>query len=90
MKGLEAYKAESFEVHGYVADVTDEKQIAEMVKKINREVGIIDILVNNAGVIKRMSSIPWISDKIQQNLFFLKSVNSAYQFITYIFRLTHF
>lgn len=53
-KGLAAYEAEGFHVHGYVADVTDEQQVSEMVAKINREVGVIDILVNNAGIIKRV------------------------------------
>ena len=42
------------EVHGYVADVTDEKAVQALVAAIREEVGIIDILVNNAGIIKRV------------------------------------
>lgn len=53
-RGIEAYKNEGIDVHGYVADVTDEKAVTELVAKIRDEVGIIDILVNNAGIIKRI------------------------------------
>ena len=52
--GLAAYKAEGISAHGYVADVTDEAAVVNMVAKIREEVGIIDILVNNAGIIKRI------------------------------------
>ena len=50
-KGLDAYKADGIEAHGYVCDVTDENAVMEMVAN---EVGVIDILVNNAGIIKRI------------------------------------
>ena len=53
-RGVAAYAAEGVEVHGYVADVTDESAIQALVAKIREEVGIIDILVNNAGIIKRI------------------------------------
>ena len=53
-KGIAAYEAEGIKAYGYVADVTDENAVAEMVAKIREEVGIIDILVNNAGIIKRI------------------------------------
>lgn len=53
-RGIEAYKNEGIDVHGYVADVTDEKAVTELVAKIRDEAGIIDILVNNAGIIKRI------------------------------------
>lgn len=53
-KGLEAYKAEGIDAHGYVCDVTDEAAVNDMVAKIENEVGVIDILVNNAGIIKRI------------------------------------
>ena len=52
-KGLAGYKADGLKAHGYVCDVTDENAVNEMVKKIEKEVGVIDILVNNAGIIKR-------------------------------------
>ena len=52
-KGLAAYKEAGITAHGYVADVTDEGQINDMVAQITKEVGVIDILINNAGIIKR-------------------------------------
>ncbi len=51
---LKEYAANGIEAHGYLFDVTDEKQVTEYVDKIAREVGPIDILVNNAGIIKRI------------------------------------
>ena len=53
-KGIEAYKQEGIEAHGYVCDVTDEVMVEELIRKIENEVGIVDILVNNAGIIKRI------------------------------------
>lgn len=53
-KGLKAYEELGIKAHGYVCDVTNEEQVAEMISKIEKEVGIIDILVNNAGIIKRI------------------------------------
>ena len=53
-KGMAAYEAEGIKACGYVADVTDENAVADMVAKIKEDVGIIDILVNNAGIIKRI------------------------------------
>ena len=53
-KGLEAYAEAGVQVHGYVADVTDEAAVQALVARIREEVGIIDILVNNAGIIKRI------------------------------------
>lgn len=52
-KGMAAYAAEGIEAHGYVCDVTNEEAVAELIAKIEKEVGTIDILVNNAGIIKR-------------------------------------
>ena len=53
-KGMKAYEEAGIKAHGYVADVTDEAAVEELVKKIEAEVGVIDILVNNAGIIKRI------------------------------------
>ena len=53
-RGLAAYREAGVEVHGYVADVTDEEAVQAMVARIRQEVGIIDIAVNNAGIIKRI------------------------------------
>ncbi len=53
-KGIAAYKELGIDAKGYVCDVTDEDAVNEMVKRIEKEVGVIDILVNNAGIIKRI------------------------------------
>ncbi len=53
-RGVQAYAEAGVAVHGYVADVTDEKAVQDLVAQIEREVGVIDILVNNAGIIKRI------------------------------------
>ena len=50
-KGMAAYEAEGIKAHGYVCDVTNEDAVAELIAKVEQEVGIIDILVNNAGII---------------------------------------
>ncbi len=49
---------------GYVADVTNGKQITALMKQINNEFGAVDILVNNAGITRdnlllRMSDEQW-------------------------------
>ena len=56
-RGLEAYKADGIDAHGYVCDVTDEDAVMALVKQVKEEVGVIDILVNNAGIIKRIPMI---------------------------------
>lgn len=53
-KGLRAYEAEGIPARGYVCDVTDEGQVQDMVRQIERDAGGVDILVNNAGIIKRV------------------------------------
>ncbi len=53
-RGIANYAAEGITAYGYVADVTKEDQITDLVAKIKAEHGIIDILVNNAGIIKRI------------------------------------
>jgi len=65
-KGLAAYAAEGIAAHGYVADVTDENAVADMVAKIREEVGIIDILVNKAGIIKRIPMLDMTADEFRQ------------------------
>ena len=56
-QAIARYREEGIEAHGYVCDVSDENAVAEMVRKINEEVGVIDILVNNAGIIKRIPMV---------------------------------
>lgn len=52
-KAVEEYASKGITAHSYVSDVTDEKQVAEMVEDIKNKYGTIDILVNNAATIKR-------------------------------------
>jgi len=47
------YAANGITISTYVCDVTNEKQVIEMLVQIEAEVGAVDILVNNAGIIKR-------------------------------------
>jgi gluconate 5-dehydrogenase len=56
-RGLDAYRKEGIDAHGYVFDVTDENAVNAGVTRITEEVGPIDILVNNAGIIKRIPMI---------------------------------
>lgn len=65
-KGLESYKADGINAHGYVCDVTDEDAVAELIKKIEAEVGVVDILVNNAGIIKRIPMIEMTAAQFRQ------------------------
>ncbi len=53
-RGLASYAESGVDVHGYVADVTDEAAVQAMVAQIKEDVGMVDILVNNAGIIKRI------------------------------------
>ena len=52
--GIEAYAREGITAYGYVADVSDEKAVSDMVAAIQKEHCNPDILVNNAGIIKRI------------------------------------
>ena len=65
-KGLDAYEADGIDAKGYVCDVTCEKAVAEMVAKIEKEVGVIDILVNNAGIIKRIPMTEMTAEEFRQ------------------------
>ena len=56
-RGLASYKEAGIAAHGYVCDVTNEKEVETTVSKIASEVGTIDILVNNAGIIKRIPAL---------------------------------
>ena len=53
-RGVANYATEGITAYGYVANVTREEEIIDLVAKIREEHGIIDILVNNAGIIKRI------------------------------------
>ncbi|MDR2484290.1 MAG: gluconate 5-dehydrogenase [Treponema sp.] len=51
---LQQYKAGGIDARGYIADVTEEAQVAKLIADITGDIGVIDILVNNAGIIKRI------------------------------------
>jgi len=65
-KALAEFKALGIEAVGYAADVTDEAQIADLVAKIEEELGTIDILVNNAGIIKRIPMTEMSAEDFRQ------------------------
>jgi 3-oxoacyl-[acyl-carrier protein] reductase len=57
---------------GYSADVADAAQVAELVKRVEDEMGSLDVLVNNAGVTRdnvlmRLKDEDW-SDVLETNL----------------------
>ena len=53
-------------MRGYICDVTDEAQVANMVAEIEKELGAVDILVNNAGIIKRIPMIEMSAAEFRQ------------------------
>lgn len=65
-KGMRAYKENGVDAHGYVCDVTDEKQVRDTTARIETEVGAIDILVNNAGMIKRVPMLEMSAAQFRQ------------------------
>ncbi len=65
-RGLDSYNKDGIEAKGYVCDVTKEDMVADMVQKIEAEVGVIDILVNNAGIIKRIPMCDMTAEEFRQ------------------------
>lgn len=65
-KGLESYKADGIDAHGYVCDVTNESAVNELISKIEAEVGVVDILVNNAGIIRRIPMTEMSADEFRK------------------------
>ena len=65
-KGIESYKEAGYTVKGYVCDVTNEAQVNELVKTIEKEVGVIDILVNNAGIVRRIPMIEMSAEEFRK------------------------
>ena len=65
-KGLASYKELGIEAKGYVADVTDEEAVKDLVAKIEKDLGTIDILVNNAGIIKRIPMVEMSAAEFRQ------------------------
>ena len=65
-KALADYKAKGIDAKGYSADVTDEKQVQQLVANVERDLGTIDILVNNAGIIKRIPMLEMSVEDFRQ------------------------
>lgn len=65
-KALADYKGKGIDAKGYIADVTDEKQVQQLVANVERDLGTIDILVNNAGIIKRIPMLEMSVEDFRQ------------------------
>lgn len=65
-KALEDYHAKGIDAEGYLCDVTQEKQVAEMVADITEKWGGVDILVNNAGIIRRIPMHEMSADEFRE------------------------
>ncbi len=65
-RGVANYAKEGVTAYGYVANVTKEDEIADLVAKIKAEHGVIDILVNNAGIIKRIPMLEMSLEDFEQ------------------------
>ena len=65
-KSLQEFEKEGIKAYGYVCDVTDEKQVNDLVKQINNDLGPIDILVNNAGMIIRKDMLEISSEEFRK------------------------
>ena len=63
---LEQFREKGICAAGYVADVTDEQQITQLVEKIEQDLGPVDILVNNAGIIKRIPMTEMTAEDFRQ------------------------
>ncbi len=51
---------------GYKCDVTDEKQVLQMVSDIKSNFGAVNILVNNAGIIKRIPMLEMSTEDFKE------------------------
>ncbi len=65
-KALAAYKEKGITAYGYIADVTKEDQVVELVARIKEDLGGVDILVNNAGIIKRVPMTEMSAEDFRQ------------------------
>ena len=65
-QAMTSYAAKGIDAKGYIADVTDEAQVQELVTKIAADLGPVDILVNNAGIIKRIPMIEMSIEEFRQ------------------------
>jgi len=62
------YDAAGFKARAYLFDVSDERQVLEIIPKIESEAGPIGILVNNAGIIKRTPLVEMAVEDFRQVL----------------------
>lgn len=65
---VKQYAAEGVDVLSYVADVTREQSVMDMLDSIERDHGPVDILVNNAGIIKRIPALEMSVEDYEQVL----------------------
>lgn len=65
-QALAEYAAEGIDAAGYLCDVTEERQVKEMVAQIEKTLGPVDILVNNAGIIKRIPMTEMKAEEFRQ------------------------
>lgn len=65
-KALADYSAKGIDARGYIADVTSEGQVTELIGKIEADLGGVDILVNNAGIIKRIPMTEMSAEDFRQ------------------------
>ena len=65
-KALADYSAKGIAARGYIADVTSEGQVTELIGKIEADLGGVDILVNNAGIIKRIPMTEMSAEDFRQ------------------------
>jgi len=65
-KALSEYHEKGIEASGYIADVTDEKQVTDLIGKIEKDLGPVDILVNNAGIIRRIPMVEMSVEDFRQ------------------------
>ena len=65
-KALDAYTHKCITAYGYIADVTKEDQVVDLVAKIKADLGGVDILVNNAGIIKRIPMTEMSAEDFRQ------------------------
>lgn len=65
-RALAEYAAKGIDVRGYICDVTDETQVAELVRRIEADLGTVDILINNAGIIRRIPMTEMSTEEFRQ------------------------
>lgn len=66
---VDEFREEGIYAYGFLCDVTKERQINELIDKIEEEVGPIDILVNNAGVNFRYPLADMPVEKFRDNVY---------------------